>query len=232
MSLGFRVYTERPMPDPALVAAFGEMAAAPVADSMGRACSMNTEIRLMSPRTGKTMAGVALTVKTRPSDNLMIQEALNLAQEGDVLVVDNGGDRACALMGEIMFSYAKLKKLAGIVVDGPIRDLDCLEELGLPIYAAGSIPGGPTKTGPGEVNVPVTCGGIGVCPGDIILGDSDGVIVIPRQEAPALLEKATAFCAQDAAKTRAAKDGTCDRTWVRKALLERNCEIVEGRWTE
>ena len=201
------------MPDPELVAAFGDMAAAPVADCMGRRCSMNPEIRLMTPRTGKSMVGVALTVKTQPNDNLMVQEALNLAKEGDILVVDNGGERACALMGEIMFSYAKFKKLAGIVVDGPIRDLDCLEDIG-----------------PGEVNVPVTCGGLNVNPGDIILGDADGVIVIPREEAPALLEKAVDFCAQDSARTKAAKDGTCDRTWVRKSLLERNCEIIEDCW--
>jgi RraA family protein len=232
MSLGFRVFTERVMPDPALVAAFSEMAAAPVADCMGRRCSMRSEIRLMSPRTGRTMAGTALTVKTQPNDNLMIQAALDLAREGDILVVDNGGERACALVGEIMLSYAKFKKLAGVVIDGPIRDLDCLDELGLPVYAAGTIPGGPTKVGPGEVNVPVTCGGIAVHPGDIILGDSDGVIVIPREEAPALLEKAVAFCAQDSARTRAAKDGTCDRTWVRKSLLERDCEIIEGCWAE
>jgi RraA family protein len=230
MSLGFRVFTERVMPAPALVAAFSEMAAAPVADCMGRRCSMRSEIRLLSPRTGRTMAGVALTVKTQPNDNLMIQAALDLAKEGDILVVDNGGERACALVGEIMLSYAKFKKLAGVVIDGPIRDLDCLEELGLPVYAVCTIPGGPTKVGPGEVNVPVTCGGLNVNPGDIILGDADGVIVIPREEAPALLEKAVAFCAQDSARTKAAKDGTCDRTWVRKALLERNCEIIEDRW--
>ena len=230
MSLGFRVFTQRVMPDPALVAAFSELAAAPVADCMGRLSSMNSELRLMSPRTGKSMAGVAVTVKTRPGDNLMIHEALNLAQEGDILVIDNAGGRSRALMGEVMFSYAKFKKLAGIVVDGPIRDLDCLEELGLPIYATGSMPGGPYKDGPGEVNVPVTCGGIAVHPGDIILGDSDGVIVIPRQDAAALLEKAIPFCAQDGAKTKAAKEGTCNRAWVRKSLLEKNCEIIEGCW--
>ena len=111
-----------------------------------------------------------------------------------------------------------------------LSDLDCLEDIGLPIYAVCSIPGGPTKVGPGEVNVPVTCGGLNVNPGDIILGDADGVIVIPREEAPALLEKAVAFCEQDSARTKAAKDGTCDRTWVRKSLLERNCEIIEDCW--
>jgi RraA family protein len=230
MPPAFRVFTERPMPEPGLVAAFSTMAAAPVADCMGRLSSMSSDIRLMSPRTGKTMAGVALTVKTRPGDNLMIHEALNLAKEGDILVVDNAGARTRALMGEVMFSYAAFKKLAGIVVDGPIRDLDCLAELGLPIYAVGSMPGGPYKDGPGEVNVPVSCGGVAVHPGDIIIGDSDGVVVIPRQDAAALLEKAIPFCAQDGVKTKAAKEGTCNRAWVRKSLLEKNCEIIEGSW--
>lgn len=175
------------------------------------------------------MVGVALTVKVRPGDNLMLHKALNMAQEGDVMIVSNGGDRSQSLMGEIMFSYGKFKKMAGFVFDGPIRDVDAFADLGLPIYATGSTPGGPFKQGPGEINVPIACGNIHVNPGDIILGDSDGVIVIPRQDAAALLEKALKFSATDQAKVAAALQGTLDRSWVDKALADGGCEIIEGR---
>jgi regulator of RNase E activity RraA len=174
------------------------------------------------------MVGQALTVKARPGDNLMLHKALDLAREGDVMIVSNGGDRSQSLMGEIMFSYGKFKKMAGFVFDGPVRDVDALQTLGIPVYATGSTPGGPFKQGPGEINVPIACGGIHVNPGDIILGDSDGVIVIPRADAAALLEKATKFSANDQAKVEAAIEGTLDRSWVDKALDAGGCEIIDG----
>ena len=111
MSIGNRVYVKRRLPDASIVEAFRKLAAAPVADCMGRLSAMHPEIRLMSPRTGRRMVGVALTVKSRSGDNLMIHKALNMAQPGDVIVVGTSGDRSRAVMGEVMFSYAKFKKL-------------------------------------------------------------------------------------------------------------------------
>lgn len=228
MSIGFRVYTERKLPPKDVVDGFKKLPAANVADCMNRLSALSSAIRLMGPRFEGPMVGVALTVKVRPGDNLMLHKALNLAQEGDVMIVSNGGDRSQSLMGEIMFSYGKFKKMAGFVFDGPVRDVDSLAELGIPVYATGSTPGGPFKQGPGEVNVPIACGNVQVNPGDIILGDSDGVIVIPRQDAAALLETALAFSAKDHAKAVAALNGTLDRAWVDKSLLAAGCEIIEG----
>lgn len=228
MSIGFRVFTERKLPPKDLVEAYKSLPAANVADCMGRISALNSEIRLMTKPFAGSMTGVALTVKTRPGDNLILHKALNMATEGDVIIVSNGGDRSQSLMGEIMASYAKFKKVAGFVFDGPIRDVDTLHGLGVPIYATGSTPGGPFKQGPGEINVPIACGNIHVNPGDIILGDSDGVIVIPRQDAAALLEKAKKFSASDSAKLKAASDGTADRSWVDKSLAEAGCEIIQG----
>jgi regulator of RNase E activity RraA len=172
------------------------------------------------------MTGVALTVKARPGDNLLLHKALNMAAAGDVIVVSNGGDRSQSLMGEIMASYAARKNVAGIVLDGPIRDVAALWDIGIPIYATGSTPGGPFRLGPGEINVPIACGNIHVDPGDIILGDCDGVIVIPRADAAALLDKARQWSVNDQAKLAAAKNGTADRSWVDKALIDAGCEII------
>lgn len=230
MNIGFRVYTERNLPPKEVIEGFKRLPAANVADCMNRLSALSSEIKLMGPRFEGSMVGVALTVKVRPGDNLLLHKALNMAQPGDVMIVSNGGDRSQSLMGEIMFTYGKFKQMAGFVFDGPIRDLDCLDELGMPVYATGTTPGGPFKQGPGEINVPIACGNIHVNPGDIILGDSDGVIVIPRRDAAALLEKAIKFSAQDKAKAAAAANGTADRSWVDKALEAAGCEIVTGRY--
>jgi regulator of RNase E activity RraA len=230
MSVGFRVFTERKLPPRNLVEAFKKLPAANVADCMNRLSAISSQIRLMSARFEASMVGVALTVKVRPGDNLMLHKALNMAQEGDVMVVENGGDRSQSLMGEIMFTYGKFKKIAGFVFDGPIRDVDALETLGMPVYATGSTPGGPYKQGPGEINVPIACGNMHVNPGDIILGDSDGVIVIPRQDAASILEAALKFSANDKAKVVSALNGTQDRSWVDKSLAEAGCEIIQGSY--
>ena len=175
------------------------------------------------------MLGPALTVKARGGDNLALHAALNIAQEGDVLVVSNEGDNTRALMGEIMMAYLRhTKKVAGIVLDGPIRDIDEIGKWDFPVYATGTTPGGPYKEGPGEVNVPIACGEVSVNPGDIILADPDGVIVIPRKDAPQILEDAKKFQAADESKLVAATNGTANRAWVDKALEAKEFEIIDG----
>ena len=228
MSIGFRVFLKRELPPQDIIDAYKTLPAANVADCMSRLSALNAEIRLMTAPFEGSMSGPALTVKARPGDNLMLHKALNMAQEGDIIVVSNGGDRSQSLLGEIMAAYAKFKKIGGLVFDGPIRDVRELYELGIPIYATGSTPGGPFKEGPGEINVPIACGNIHVAPGDIILGDADGAIVIPRQDAAALLEKARKFSASDHAKFKAAQDGSADRSWVEKSLEAKGCEIIDG----
>ena len=131
-------------------------------------------------------------------------------------------------MGEIMVAYAHCtKKIAGIVLDGPIRDIDALSVLDFPIFATGSNPAGPFKEGPGEVNTPIAVGGVAVCPGDLIVGDADGVIVIPLNDAADLLDKATDYSRFDAGKVEAAKNGTANRAWVRKSLDEKGVEFID-----
>lgn len=228
MSIGFRVFLKRELPSKDLIEAYKKLPAANVADCMGRISALSSEIRLMTAPFKGSMVGPALTVKARPGDNLMLHKALNMISEGDIVIVSNGGDRSQSLMGEIMAGYAKFKKVGGFVFDGPIRDVDALWDLGIPVYATGATPGGPFKEGPGEINTPIACGNIQVNPGDLVLGDRDGVIVIPRRDAAALLETAQKFSAGDHAKFEAAKAGTADRSWVEKSLESKGCEIIDA----
>jgi len=228
MAVGKRIYLQRNLPDPKIVEAFGKLPAANVADVMNRNCGMHPRIKLLSKPT-KQMVGPAFTVKNRPGDNLAIHAALNYIHEGDVLVISNEGENSRSLIGAIMINYLFFyKKIAGMVVDGPIRDIDTVGEYDCSIYANGFCPGGPYKEGPGEVNVPVACGGVSVNPGDIILGDADGVIVIPRNDAAGLLPACQEFATKDHAKTEAAKTGATNRDWVEKLLKAKDFEIIDG----
>lgn len=228
MSVGNRVFLKRNLPDAKTVEEFKSLPAANVADTMGRSCALSSEIGLIGSPKQPIMAGAALTVKARPGDNLMLHKALDMAGEGDVIVVSNDGDRTHSLMGEIMAVYAQhTRKIAGLVLDGPIRDREELSQMDLFLYATGSTPGGPYKEGPGEVNVPISIGNVAVMPGDIILGDRDGVIVIPRKDAPEILEAAKKYAALDAGKVEAAKNGTSKRQWVEETLVKKQVEIIE-----
>ena len=228
MSVGKRIYLKRNMPDPEIMAEFKNIPASNTGDVMGRSCAMNPRIKLVSSPVDQMMVGPALTVKCRAGDNLTLHAALNICQEGDVLVVSNEEDDTRALMGEIMMAYLRYtKKVAGIILDGPIRDIDEIGKWDFPVYCTGTTPGGPYKEGPGEVNVPIACGGISVNPGDIILADPDGVIVIPRQDAPEILEAAKEFQAADESKLLAAKNGTAKRAWVERTLEEKGYEIID-----
>lgn len=227
MAIGNRVFLKRELPDKELVKRFSVLPAANVGDCMSRASALSSEIKLMSSPKDK-MCGVALTVKARPGDNLMLHQALNMAEEGDIVIISNNGDRTQAILGEIMYKYlSDFKKVAGVVVDGPIRDIDVLSKSSCPIYATGTTPGGPYKEGPGEVNVPIAIGGIAVNPGDIILGDHDGVIVIPKNDAADLIDKAEENAKLDHSKVEKASTGSSNRDWVTETLNKKNVEIID-----
>ena len=226
MSVGNRIFLKRQLPPKEIVEGFRGLSAANVADCMNRLCAMNSTIRLMSsPR--RNLCGAALTIKARAGDNLMIHKALEMAGEGDVIVVETGFGEPNSLAGEVIVRYAAFKKIGGIVFDAPIRDIDAISKMEIPVYATGFTPGGPFKEGPGEINVPISCGNITVFPGDIILGDADGVIVIPKSDGKSILEKAIAFSNNDLEKTQRAANGTLERTWVEKQLKEKQVEIID-----
>lgn len=156
-----------------------------LADVAGRRGALNGRIKPLAP--SMKFAGPALTVEVRPGDNLMIHAAMAIAKPGDVIVVDGKGDLSCALMGEIMSQQCVAIGVAAVVIDGAVRDSEAIRELGFPMYAAGLNPNGPTKFVPGRINHPVSIGGVSVNPGDLVVGDADGVTVIEREKAAAML---------------------------------------------
>jgi len=187
---------ERVSPD--VVAKASAFAASILADVAGRRGTLDGRIAPVSP--SMRFAGPAFTVEVRAGDNLMIHAAITMAKPGDVIIVDGRADRGCALMGSIMITACRKVGLAGVVLDAAVRDTDELREMGFPVFAAGANPNGPTKFVPGRINWPISCGGVAVSPGDLVVGDADGVVVIEREKAPALLESAAKKVAEERAR--------------------------------
>ena len=181
--------------DAATVRAAGEFASSILADVAGRRGAMDGRIQALTPN--MRVSGPAFTVDVRAGDNLMIHTAMAMAQPGDVLVIDGKADRLCALMGSIMLNACKVLGLAGVVLDASIRDTEELRELGFPVWSIGANPNGPTKFVPGRINWPISCGGVAVNPGDLIVGDADGIVVVEREKAASLLPLAAAKVADE-----------------------------------
>ena len=188
-----------------------------LADVAGRRGALSGRIAPLAPT--MKFAGPALTVELRPGDNLMIHAALALAKPGDVIVVDGKGDLGSALMGEIMCQQAVALGVAAVVIDGAVRDSVAICELGLPMYAAGLNPNGPTKFVPGRLNHPVSVGGVSVHPGDLVVGDADGVTVIERAKAAAMLPLAAKKVADETQRIADIKSRKALRpSWLDGAL--------------
>jgi len=178
-----------------LIAQFRDVPTAHASDCLGRSIGATG---LQAFHGQAPMCGPAITVRARPGDNLMIHIALSLAQPGDVIVVDGAGDLTQAVAGGLMRTTALVKRLGGFVIDGAVRDIAEFAEGGLPCYARGAVHRGPSKDGPGEVNIPIACAGMTVAPGDLVLGDPDGVIAIPAAQVEALLPRVRAHAAKEA----------------------------------
>lgn len=171
--------------DAAIVDQAAQYPSSILADVAGRRGALSGRIAPLSP--SMRFAGPALTVEVRPGDNLMIHAALAVAKPGDVIVVDGKGDLSSALMGEIMSQQCVALGVAAVVIDGAVRDSEAIRALGFPMYAAGLNPNGPTKAVSGRLNHPISLGGVSVKPGDLVVGDADGVTVIEREKAASLL---------------------------------------------
>jgi RraA family protein len=191
---------------------------------MWRFASIGGEIKAFH-KPGLRMAGFAFTVRVSPADNLMLHKALTLAKPGDVIVVEAGGALTNAITGELMAATAKQRGIAGFVIDGAIRDRAGILQLEFPVYAKGLQPRGPYKDGPGEINVPVSCNGVVVNPGDIVIGDDDGVVVVPMRDAHSVLKKAKEKAEQERAIMDAIVSGTLDTSWIDEQLKQKGCEF-------
>ncbi|SAI65341.1 aldolase [Bordetella ansorpii] len=219
-SIGFRIL---PLPQPPvaddIVAGFAEIGSAQVSDCMGRLYGVRG-LRAMHAGASR-IVGRAVTVKTRPGDNLMIHKAISLAGPGDVLVVDGGGQTANALVGELMAMDAESRGIVAFVIDGMIRDLDVFQQGKFGCFALGAAHMGPYKDGPGEINVPVSIGGQVVCAGDVILGDADGVLAIPAAQAADVLAAARKKEADEQVTKEKLRSGTYTKPWVDRAIAEK-----------
>lgn len=205
-----------------VVERFRGMPVANISDCMSRMTAGGPRVRPM--HSSGDLAGPALTVKTRPGDNLMIHKALDLAQPGDVIVVDGGGDLTSALIGEIMVNYAMKRGLAGFVINGAIRDIEFIRSETFPVYAAGITHRGPYKDGPGEINVPIAVDGMVIHAGDLIVGDADGVLCVPYDEVETVHAAVTSKMAAEAKTLAAIAQGRHDTSWIDKALARIGCE--------
>lgn len=220
--IGLQILQRRQRIADTLVHAFDDIPVANISDSMARMTAGGPRLRPMHQ--GGRLAGPALTVKTRPGDNLMIHKALEMAEPGDVIVVDGGGDLTTALVGELMTTYAQARGVAGYVINGAIRDLDVIAAGRFPVYAAGVTHRGPYKDGPGEINVPISIDGMVIHPGDLMLGDADGVLCVPMAGAEEILAAARKKVETEKTTLENIAAGKLDQSWVDATLKRIGCD--------
>ncbi len=220
---GFRILPFGPTPNSGLLAQLATVATAHLSDNMHRMQAVAAEIRPCHK--GGRLVGPALTVRVPPGDNLMVHKAIDIARPGDVIVVDAGGITTQAIIGEIMSLHAEKRGVAGMVIDGSIRDAGAIAASPFPVYARGVTHRGPYKNGPGEINVPVSIGGLVINPGDLVVGDEDGLLAIAPEHAAELLKAAQAYARKEEEILQAIREGTIDRSWVDAMLEQKGCRV-------
>ncbi|MCQ9616041.1 RraA family protein [Paenalcaligenes niemegkensis] len=221
MAIGFKVRTQIPRVSIPNIERFRTLPVANVSDAMSRLLGGGCTLRPMHKN--GILAGPALTVKTRPGDNLMLHKAIDIAQPGDVIVVDAGGDLTNSLMGELMLEHAIMRGIAGFVLNGAIRDAQAIYDRNLPLYALGITHRGPYRTGPGEIGYPIAIEGMVIQPGALILGDLDGVVCINHEQLDEVHQGASAKHAAETKQMEITKNQTIDRSWVDKELIKLGC---------
>ena len=221
--LGFQILQRKRAISLALAHEFLEIPVSNVSDCMSRMFAGGARLRPMHQ--GNPMAGPALTVRVRPGDNLMVHKALQLAVPGDVIVVDGDGALTNALIGEIMSSIAQSQGVAGIVINGAVRDARALRESTFPVFAAGVTHRGPYKDGPGEINTTIAIDGMVFAPGDLVIGDEDGVLCVPIDQAEAVLAAARTKVAVEAQMMAEIASGTYSTQWIDETLTRLKCPI-------
>lgn len=173
------------------------------------------------------IVGPACTVKVFPGDNLMVHKALDITRPGDIVIVDAGSSSMNGIIGDLIATKAKHRGIAGFVIDGLIRDIPGIKEVGMPVYARGITPVGPLHRGPGEINFSVSCGGIVVNPGDIICGDANGVVVVRQEIAESLLDRLVNQRESLKDYLDNVKQGIFSNEWVDNILDSHHCQFID-----
>jgi regulator of RNase E activity RraA len=221
--IGFRI-AKRTRKAPAdIVARFRTLPVANISDTMSRMFAGGARLRPMHG--GGVMAGPAFTVRVRPGDNLMLHKALDLAEVGDIIVCDAGGELSNALIGELMVAHAIKRGLGGMVIHGAIRDSGAIRAGSFPVFAAGVTHRGPYKDGPGEINVPIAIDGMVIEPGDVVVGDDDGFVAVPYAAMADVLKATEAKNAAEEKQMAEIKAGTSDRSWIDATLKRLGCTM-------
>jgi regulator of RNase E activity RraA len=223
MTIGFQILKRRRKVADDIVAKFRGLPVANVSDQMSRLTAGGARLKPMHK--GGAMAGPALTVRTRPGDNLMLHKALDVAEPGDIIVCDGGGDLTNSLIGELMLSHAIKRGVAGVVINGAIRDSDWIRERAFPVFAAGVTHRGPYKDGPGEINVPIAIDGMVIEPGDLVIGDGDGMLAVPFAAAETVLAATLKKKAAEEQQMAEIEAGTIDRSWIDASLKRLGCRF-------
>jgi regulator of RNase E activity RraA len=224
---GFRLRRWSDRPDPATVTGLGQFNTADISDIMNRLYTMSAGVGVLTDPAGPII-GTACTVKVFPGDNLMVHKALDIAEPGDVVVVDAQASTMTAVLGGLISTKARHRGIAGFVVDGLVRDLQEILALGdLPVFARGTTPIGPLQRGPGEINYPISAGGMVVGPGDVIVGDRNGVVVVPHRACEEVLSRLREKAAREADYVAAVAAGAFSNSWVDDILVERGIALSD-----
>ena len=221
-NVGFREFLNWERPSKETIELFRGLPSPNVADNMNRLYSISCGMHAFND---VPLLGPAFTVKVADGDNIMFNRALDIAKEGDVIVVDSGACMDRALCGEIMVHYAMSRKLGGFIINGCIRDIEEIAKLPFPVFALGHSPNGPYKNGPGEIGVPVVAGGIVVMPGDILVGDKDGIAVVRPADAVEVAAKARKQNEVEAGIVKSIEETGFMKRNFRELLIEKGCEV-------
>lgn len=225
---GFRVRVNIPRLPAELMRQYAAFPTPDISDLLNRLYAVDPGIRLLT-NPGHRICGPACTVKVFPGDNLMVHKSLDVIEPGDVILVDAGGSAMNAVLGDLISTKARHRGAAGFVIDGLVRDLPTIQELGdFPVFARGTTPIGPLHRGPGEINFPICCGGVVVNPGDLIVGDAMGVVVVPQGIAVELLGRLQAHESANANYFESVRQGNFSNAWVDKILTDLECPLVRG----
>lgn len=224
---GFRVRKEFSRLDPLLMREFAAFETPDISDLLNRLYAIDPAIGCLTGNHHR-LCGPVCTVKVFPGDNLMVHKVLDIAQPGDIVVVDAHASTMNAVLGDLICTKAWHRKIAGFVVDGLIRDLPGILELNIPVFARGTTAIGPLHRGPGEINYPICCGGIVVNPGDVLVADSSGTVIVPQDIAAELLQRLKNQREANAAYLAAVQRGEFTNEWVDRLLAEHACPMDEG----
>lgn len=222
---GFRIYTNFPRLDPALMKRFQEYEVPDISDTLNRLYALDAAIVCQTNKNHR-LCGPACTVHVFPGDNLMVHKALDIAKPNDIVVIDAHGARGMnAVLGDIICTKARHRGIAGFIVDGLVRDMPGVEPLDFPVFARGTTPVGPLHRGPGEINCPISCGGVVVNPGDVIVADVSGIVVVPQGWAEDVLRRLEAHKAHQEPYLAAVRRGEFSNAWVDGLLEKDKCLI-------